>query len=74
MKVLIVLIGAGAIYIGSSLLLDDIRQRRDVAQIHAVMNSPEVLNAQIDSIAEQTQALCVAKGYTEKYCKDYLGH
>lgn len=69
--VVLVLLGA-CLWVVANMVLDNYRQARAEQAVQNVLKSPEALNVSLDDTAEQIQALCVSKGYTEAYCKKFL--
>lgn len=73
-KAIGLLIAAAVLYVFANMVLDDARQYRAEQAIRTALNSPQVQQVQLAQIAETTQALCVAKGYSEDYCKKFLSN
>lgn len=74
MRAIVLILLGGAVYIGANMWLDSYREHHAAEEVAQVLNSPAAMNASLDQIAEGTQQLCMAKGYSEAYCKKLLSN
>ena len=73
-QALVLILIAGGIFILGSIFLDSYREEHAKQEISAALNSPEVMNAKLNVIEDETRQLCMAKGYSAKRCDELLNN
>ena len=63
---------AGGIFILASMFLDSYREEHAKQEISAALSSPEVMNAQLSAVQDETKYLCMTKGYSAEKCDEIL--
>jgi hypothetical protein len=69
----LVLIAVG-LFVLANIFLDSYREEHAKHEISSDLNSPEVMDAQLNAIQYETKQLCIAKGYSAKKCDEIMNN